>query len=115
MAAEISIGNVGTLIYGSARIEKPSAKKVWSESFTFSCSVTDNSDLRSLFGRDGMDVMYRVCGTTERGYPHYPRKMKKALKKLANGRSRNTRLMNKLKIKQCQEWTVLQKCRICTQ
>lgn len=97
MASEILIGNVGTLNYGCARIKQPSFKKEWSKTYTFSCSVTDNTDLRTLFdGSDGVDAMYRVCGTTESRYPRYPRKMKKALKKLAKGGCRKTRLMNKL-------------------
>lgn len=97
MAAEILIGNVDTLSYGSARIKQPLFKKAWSKTYSFSCNITDNTDLRSLFDcNDGVDVMYRVCGTSERRYSRYPRKMKKALKKLAKGGCRKTRLMNKL-------------------
>ncbi len=90
-------GNI--LHVGKLKVEesKPYKNEI-TKSFSFSCKVNDDAGLRKLFTESlhGVDVTYRVCGTMERRYPRYPRKMKKALKKLTLPDQRMTRLMNKL-------------------
>lgn len=93
-------GNI--LHVGKLKIEEPKPlKNELTKSFSFSCKVDDDAGLRQLFREtsDGVDVMYMVCGTTERRYLRYPRKIKKAMKKLTLPDQRMTRLMNKLMIK----------------
>lgn len=93
-------GNI--LHVGKLKIEEPKPfRNELTKSFSFSCEVNDDAGLRQLFGEtsDGVDVEYRVCCTSERQYPRYPRKMKKAIKKLTLPDKRMTRLMNKLMIK----------------
>ncbi len=90
-------GNI--LHVGKLKVEKPKPyKNELTKSFSFSCEVNDDAGLRKLFTESlhGVDATYRVCGTMERRYPRYPRKMKKALKKLTLPDQRMARLMNKL-------------------
>lgn len=87
---------------GKLKIEEPNPfKNELTKSFSFSCEMNDDAGLRKLFTESshGVDVTYRVCGTMERRYPRYPRKMKKAIKKLTLPDQRMTRLMNRLMIK----------------
>ncbi len=90
-------GNI--LHVGKLKIEEPKPfKNELTKSFSFSYEVDDDAELRKLFTESshGVAITYRVCGTMERRYPRYPRKMKKALKKLTLPDQRMTRLMNKL-------------------
>ncbi len=90
---------------GKVFIEKPKPfENETTQSFTFSCKADDNAGLRKLkeTADGGMYIEYKVRGTMERRppyYPRYPRKIKKALKKLMLTDQRTTRLMNKLMIK----------------
>jgi hypothetical protein len=87
---------VGKVNYGEKKITSSEFTKNMNNSFTMSCTVdTVNSDLKELFeDRGGIDC-YIVRGTAERTYPRFPRKLKKALKKLQEGRwVRLTRRMN---------------------
>ena len=87
---------VGKVNFGDKKISSSEFTKNMNNSFTMSCTVdTINSDLMKLFeDRDSVDC-YIVRGTAERTYPRFPRKLKKALKKLQEGRwVRLTRRMN---------------------
>ncbi len=93
----IIINNCGRLNYGKARIKLSSFKNEWNQTYSFSCTAKDDDNLRRLSDCSSAgDCTFIVSGTVERRYPRYPRKMKKALKKLAKGGCRKTRLMNKL-------------------
>ena len=74
------------------------SRKAFKRSFSFSCEIEPSADLSKLMGSDNdkMDVFYKVSRTTRRTYHRYPRKMKKALKKLALPDQRTTRRMNRL-------------------
>lgn len=91
-------GNI--LHVGNIKVEQPhDFKKEFSKSFSFSCELEPSADLTKLLGcdHDKVDIIYKVSGTESRTYPRYPRKMKKALKKLMMPNQRMTRLMNKLR------------------
>jgi hypothetical protein len=93
-----NILKVGKVNYGEKKISSSEFTKDMNKGFTMSCTVDSiNSDLMKLFeDRDSVDC-YIVRGTAERTYPRFPRKLKKALKKLQEGRwVRLTRRMNKL-------------------
>ena len=74
------------------------SRKAFKRSFSFSCEIEPSADLSKLMGSDNdkVDVFYKVSRTTRRTYHRYPRKMKKALKKLTMQDQRMTRRMNKL-------------------
>ena len=74
------------------------SRKAFKRSFSFSCEIEPSADLSKLMGSGSgkVDVFYKVRETKERTYPRYPRKMKKALKKLALPDQRTTRRMNRL-------------------
>jgi hypothetical protein len=89
---------VGKVNFGEKQVTSSEFTKEMNKGYTMSCTVdTINSDLKKLFeDRDSVDC-YIVRGTTEKTYPRFPRKLKKALKKLQEGRwVRLTRRMNKL-------------------
>lgn len=91
---------VGKLNFGEKKVTSSEFTKTASKSYTMSCTVdTVNSDLEKLFNaKDGVDC-YIVKGTAEdcHSYSRTPRKLKKAIKKLQEGRwVRLTRRMNKL-------------------
>ena len=73
-------------------------REAFKKSFSFSCELDSSADLTKLIGSDNdkVDVFYKVSKTTKRTYSCYPRKMKKALKKLTMPDQRMTRRMNKL-------------------
>lgn len=88
---------VGKINYGEKKITSSKFTKNANKGYTMSCTVdTNNPDLKKLFeDRGGVDC-YIVRGTTKRTYPRFPRKLKKAKKKLQDGRwVRLTRRMNK--------------------
>ncbi len=74
-------GNI--LHVGKLRVEESSAKpikEVFTQSFSFSCKTDDDVEIKKLFRETscGVDVEYRICGTSERRqFPRYPRKIKK--------------------------------------
>lgn len=89
---------VGKVNFGEKKVTSSEFTKEMNKGYTMSCTVdTINSDLMKLFeDRDSVDC-YIARGTTEKTYPRFPRKLKKALKKLQEGRwVRLTRRMNKL-------------------
>lgn len=95
------ITNGDNLYVGNINIATESysfTKKDFNKSFSFSCELEPSADLTKLFGSDNdkVDIIYKVSGTMRRTYPRYPRKMKKALKKLTLPDQRMTRRMNKL-------------------
>ena len=75
-------------------------REAFKKSFSFSCELDPSADLSKLIGSDNdkVDVFYQVSETAKRTYPRYPRKLKKALKKLTMGGERMTRRMNKLSL-----------------
>ena len=84
---------------GNIKVEQPhDFKKEFSKSYSFSCELDPSTNLTNLIGNgnDKVNIIYKVSGTTRRTYPRYPRRMKKALKKLSMPGQRITRLMNKL-------------------
>lgn len=79
-----NILHVSNLKIDSSEIDK------WNKqnNFTVSCKFEDNKALRNLFGK--------IEGTSETQYNHFPRKLKKAMKKLSMCNQRITRRMNYL-------------------
>ena len=75
-------------------------REAFKKSFSFSCELDPSADLSKLIGSDNdkVDVFYQVSETAKRTYPRYPRKLKKALKKLTMGGERMTRRMNSLSL-----------------
>ncbi len=76
-------------------------REAFNKSFSFSCEIEPSAELINLLGSGSgkVDVFYKVRETKERTYPRYPRKMKKALKKLTMLDQRTTRRMNKLMLR----------------
>lgn len=76
------------------------SRKAFKKSFSFSCELNSSADLSKLMGSDNdkVDIFYQVSETAKRTYPRYPRKLKKALKKLTMGGERMTRRMNILSL-----------------
>lgn len=74
-------------------------REAFKKSFSFSCELEPSEELAKLMGEANsqVDVFYMVRERRKRVWPRYPRKMKKALKKLTMPDQRMTRLMNRLK------------------
>ena len=74
------------------------SRKAFKRSFSFSCEIEPSADLSKLMGSDNdkVDIIYKVSCSTKRKYLRYPRKLKKALKKLTMQDQRMTRRMNRL-------------------
>ncbi len=95
----VLFANGDILHVGKVKVEQPSnLKKEFSKSYSFSGELDSSADLGKLMGGDNdkVDIICKVSGVARRTYPRYPRKMKKALKKLSMPDQKMTRLMNKL-------------------